>query len=189
MQLAARIWSDENVQYFILALYWGLVARPIALALVPYVVFSIFHCLTYLRTALLPAIDPSSTSETSQTAAAKLSRQGGIWVKANYERAMQLVAGVEVILLGLRVLLGFIVRQSTLVTILVFAAFLRYRYMTSAFVRQRFSAVALSVDHGLADPRVPPAIRAGWRTVCDTLYRTVGSAATARPSSQAKKTS
>ena len=189
VQLAARIWSDENVQYFLLALYWGLIAKPIALALVPYVVFSLFHCLTYLKSALLPAIDPSSTSETSQTTAARVSRQSGAWVKANYERAMQLVAGVEVVLLGLRVVLGFIIRRSTFTTLLIFAAFLRYRYLTSAFTRQRFSAVALAVDHGLADPRVPPAMRNGWRTACDTIYRLVGSAPAARPSAQNKKAS
>lgn len=174
VQLAARVWADENVQYFLLAVYWGVAAQPVSLALVPYIVFSVFHCLTYLRTAVLPTFDPSSTSETSQTTYARLARASGAWVKSNYEKAMQLVAGVEVVLLGLRLTLGLVFRQSSFVTLIVFAAFLRYRYLTSAFVRQRFSAVALAVDHTLADPRVPPAAKGAWKTACETIYKTLG---------------
>ncbi|BFZ56371.1 Transmembrane nucleoporin [Savitreella phatthalungensis] len=164
-------------------------ARPVALALVPYVIFSLFHVLTYLRTTILPAVDPKSTSEADNGTAAMVSKRIGIWVKANYERAMQLAARVEVVLLGLRVVLGLVIRSTTLTTLLVYVGFLRYRFATSPFVRQQFSQVNLVVDHTLADPRVPPAARDAWRTFTNLVSTYFGGRAGKNPAGPAASSS
>lgn len=168
LQFAAKVWADENTQYFVLALYW-FVSEPIAVALVPYACFSVFHFLTYLRTNVIPTFDTSTAQADSQTLGARLSRFSNQWVKTNYEKAMRLVAAVEVLGIGLRVVfgvatLGYIFPKTSITSLFVVFSFLRYRYFTSAFTRQQFSQLALQIDHAVADARVPPVVRQIWGT-------------------------
>lgn len=169
VQLIGKLWADENTQYFVLAIYW-FVSEPIALALVPYFCFSVFHFLTYLRTNVIPTFDPSASSPDSQTPGARVSKLSQDWVKANHEKAMRLVAAIEVLALGSRVFFGvltfgYILPSTSFTALMVVVSFLRYRYFTSAFTRQQFSQLALQIDHAVADQRVPPVARQGWATV------------------------
>jgi hypothetical protein len=52
---------DENVQYLLLAMYWWF-SKPIFFTLVPYVTFSLFHVLTFLRTTVIPMVFPHSST-------------------------------------------------------------------------------------------------------------------------------
>lgn len=167
------------MQYFVLAAYWFL-TEPVAIALVPYFCFSIFHFLSYLRTNVVPTFDITATQEGSQTIGARFSKMSNIWVKANYEKAMRLVAAIEVLGLGSRVALGvatfgYIFPSTSLTTLLVVVSFLRFRYFTSAFTRQQFSQLALQIDHAVADQRVPPVARQAWTTIKGLISNYAGS--------------
>ncbi len=184
---AARVWTDENVQYFLLSVYWFYFCKPLTIALVPYTIFSAFHFLTYLRTNILPTFDPTALTPGATSPAAKLSHMTQNWVKANYDGAMQLVSRIEFIGVGGRVLVGVITLRTSFTTLLVFGSFLRYRYFTSAYTRTQFIHFTLRVDHLVADSRVPPMIRHGWNTVKGLTSRYLGNpglAAQSRPSSQ-----
>lgn len=92
------------------------------------------------------------------------------WVKGNYEKAMRLVAGIEVLALGARVFFGvltfgYVLPKTSVSSLLVVLNFLRYRYFTSAFTRQQFTQLSLNIDHAVADARVPPAVRQVWGKV------------------------
>jgi len=52
-----RAFADENVQYAVLALYWW-ISKPIALTIIPFAIFSLFHTLTFIRTNILPKFVP-----------------------------------------------------------------------------------------------------------------------------------
>lgn len=112
---------DENVQYLcisqfytikgfllmfkVLAIMW-FVSRPIAVSLIPYTIFSLFHFLTYFRSNILPTLNPNALKSDEKSLEASVCRHIQHLVKIYYESAMKLVSKVEVILIGTRVLIG-----------------------------------------------------------------------------------
>lgn len=127
---------DENVQYFLLALYWffsspitgkarirvddieihGELICFITVTLVPYATFSLFHALGYVRSNIIPNVFPaapaaaasssSSSGASTTTWQAKTQQQIKAWVDKNYETAMRFVAQIEVVGIMGRLLLG-----------------------------------------------------------------------------------
>lgn len=82
---ARRAFADENVQYMLLALFWYVISNRrgslthgqvdlqadrtyvyslsqamslIAVTIIPFATFSLFHCLTFLRTNIIPKFVP-----------------------------------------------------------------------------------------------------------------------------------
>lgn len=189
IQLAAKIWADENMQYFVFAFYWCFVADPVFVALVPYTIFSVFHFLTYMKTNVVPAIDPASSAQDSKSPGARFVQLSGAWTKQNHEPAMKLVSSVEVLALGSRVLLGvvsfgYLFGRTSFTTLLVVVSFLRYRYLTSAFTRQTFTHLGLQIDHALSDARVPPVALTSWRSVKGLLSNYLGTTPGGPPQAQ-----
>ncbi|GAA5913380.1 uncharacterized protein JCM6883_003058 [Sporobolomyces salmoneus] len=168
-----RALLDENVQYLLLALYWFL-TKPIAVTLLPFATFSLFHTLTFLRTSVLPKVptapskSSSSSSSSSSSAAAaqqqptsagaRLSKGIQTWVKANYETAMLFVAYIEVGLVFGRILLGAITFQNSLLTPLIFGHFLRLRYYLSPPTRTAFGWLNGRVEHHIVKNNSVPAV-------------------------------
>jgi hypothetical protein len=80
-------------------------------AILPFATFSLFHCLTFLRTNVIPAFVPKSrTVEPGQPRPAphaleNVSRIVQTWVKKNYDSAMKFVAYAELLILA-RVVVG-----------------------------------------------------------------------------------
>ncbi|KAK2462071.1 hypothetical protein APHAL10511_006534 [Amanita phalloides] len=141
-----RALFDENVQYFVLAMFWYS-SKPVSFALVPYAIFSLFHALTFTRTTLLPQILPPGPATTAGGAPQPhpFSKKLQVWVKNNYDYAMRVVAYTEVLIL-LRVILGAIMFQNSFVSPVVYAHFLRQRYYHSAFTRDAVGDVGNRMD-------------------------------------------
>lgn len=155
---------DENVQYLLLAIVW-FSSKPIALSLIPYMIFSLFHFLTYLRSNVLPTLNPNALKPDENCIEASVCRYIQHLVKYYYESAMKLVSKVEVILIGTRVLVGAFMFQNSFTILLFYALFIRYRYFTSIYTRQTFVHISIHIDHLVADSRVPNSIRNLWTTV------------------------
>lgn len=173
----SRVVLDENVQYLALSAYWlWHRARPIPITLLPFVVFSLFHVLTFIRTTLIPLLFPPPTSPapTAGTSAPTFTKkvQSGIqtWVKANYDLAMRVVAYAEVVIL-LRLLLGAVLLQNSLLAPLLFAHFLRFRYVMSSFTRQAIDHVDSTLGAYNRDPRNPDIVRKAFLTGRDLIIR------------------
>lgn len=150
---------DENVQYFILAIFW-FTSKPVTVALIPYAIFSLFHALTFTRTTLMPQfLPPGPPAAAGGTPTPPpLAKKLQVWVKANYDRAMSLVAFAE-ILIFVRVLLGAVTFQNSLLTPLFYAHFLRQRYYQSAFTRHALSTSEKKFEETIIKrPGVPPAV-------------------------------
>ncbi|TFK23109.1 hypothetical protein FA15DRAFT_670844 [Coprinopsis marcescibilis] len=154
---------DENVQYFILAFYWW-TSKPVTLALLPYAIFSLFHALTFARTTLMPQFLPPGPPATAggPPTPPPLAKKLQVWVKTNYDRAMSLVAYTEIIIF-VRVLLGAVTFQNSLLTPLIYAHFLRQRFYQSAFTRHALATVDKNVDEKIVR-------RAGVPPVVGTMY-------------------
>ncbi|KAK7058274.1 ATP-dependent RNA helicase [Paramarasmius palmivorus] len=130
-----RALLDENIQYLLLALFWW-TSKPIAVTLLPYTIFSLFHALTFTRTTLMPQFLPPGPPATAGGAPTPhpLAKKLQVWVKANYDTAMKAVAYTELVIL-LRVVLGAITFQNSLISPIIYAHFLRQRWYQSAFTR------------------------------------------------------
>ncbi|KAG5518086.1 hypothetical protein PMAC_003272 [Pneumocystis sp. 'macacae'] len=159
-----RIWMDENVQYLFLAIVW-FVSRPIAVSLIPYMIFSLFHFLTYFRSNILPTLNPNALKPDEKCIEASICRNIQHLVKIYYESAMKLVSKVEVILIGIRVLIGAFTFQNSFTVLMFYAFFIRYRYFTSTYTRQTFLYITIHIDHLVADSRVPASVRSLWTTI------------------------
>ncbi|KAK6535045.1 hypothetical protein TWF281_006343 [Arthrobotrys megalospora] len=181
--------GDENVQYLFMALIW-LFTTPIYLALLPFTIYSTFHFLTYLRTALIPTLlptppssstpttAPSSSSGTPPSATSPPKKQNANvvseiiskFVKSHYDTSMAVVANLE-LALWVRLLLGCLIFANSWILLIIYTAFLRIRVSQSPFVRQALHQAETIIDGVVADPRAPPALRNVWASTKDGVRK------------------
>ena len=178
-----RALMDENVQYLFLAVYWFM-SKPIFITLVPFVTFSLFHVLTFLRTTVIPIVFPSASpapganqaaaggAPAAQPAAppAKIAKFIQGWVKANYDPAMRFVAYAEVAIFA-RVLFGALLFRNSLMAPLFYAHFLRLRFYMSSFTRAAFQHVKSILDGYTQHQSCPPVVRKAYLTLTDLISR------------------
>jgi len=175
MAYVRKAGADENFQYFVLALYW-FCTKPIALVLVPYATFSLFHVLTFVRTNILPKWLPASAptpGQSERNAQSPVAKSLHAWVKANYDPAMRCVAWTELLILarvvvgsviGLLPYIGRLPLRNSLLTPLIFAHFLRLRYFHSSFTRQVIHASDVSISKYINAPDTNPAVKKAVET-------------------------
>ncbi|KAH8100535.1 hypothetical protein BXZ70DRAFT_1008033 [Cristinia sonorae] len=166
---------DENIQYFAMAIFWWM-SKPVAIALLPYAIFSLFHALTFSRTTLMPQFLPPGPPATAggPPTPHPLAKRLQLWVKSNYDSAMKLVAFIELGIL-LRVVLGAITFQNSLLTPLFYAHFVRQRFYQSAFTRTAVSVVYGYIDNFVRKPGNPPVAINIWDKFTMVVSRWAGS--------------
>lgn len=169
---------DENVQYFLLAFFWWS-SKPVLFSLLPFMIFSLFHVLTFTRTGLmtqfLPPGPPATPGgpPTPHPVAKKLQ----VWTKANFEPAMKIVAYIELIIL-VRVLVGAVTLQTSIVAPIVFAHFLRQRYYQSSFTRDAIGHADAKIGEFVRREGIPPAVGQVWEKARGLIGRWSGSTLT-----------
>ena len=157
--------TDENVQYLIMALVW-LFSRQIPLAVTPFAVYSVFHVATYVRSNLLPTIQPppASAAAGSKPPASGASEAIGKFVKEYYGGSMTLVALLE-IGLWFRVLgSALLFQKGSWILLAVYTVFFRARVAQSSFVQEAIYSLTARIDAQLANQSTPPAARNAWGT-------------------------
>ncbi|KAK1928034.1 putative endoplasmic reticulum protein [Papiliotrema laurentii] len=153
---ARRAFADENVQYMLLALFWW-ISKPIGLTIIPFATFSLFHCLTFLRTNIIPKfVPPAPPAVAGQprpppAALQNVSNKIQLWVKGNYDSAMRFVAYTELAILA-RTAVGAVFFTNSFITPLFLLHFIRLRYHASPFSRQAVAQVVSRLD-GFILPR------------------------------------
>ncbi len=155
-----------------MALVW-LFARQMPLALLPFMIYSIFHVATYTRTNLIPTFQPPQQSSVGSTdPAAKPAYKSspmadsiGRFVKEYYDASMTLVASLE-IFLWFRVLLSAILfTKGSWILLAIYTVFFRARYSQSTFVHGAIEQFRARVDAMMANQSTPPFVRQAWETV------------------------
>ncbi|KAJ2488781.1 Transmembrane nucleoporin [Coemansia sp. RSA 2050] len=183
LAFAQRLLVDENVEYLMLAMYWAW-CRPIWVTLLPFVVFSLFHVITYTRSSLIPLFFPEVPAEIQRgraggqpvaSVAGRVSRFMGEWSSKYYSPALREVGVWEVAVIGVWVVLGAVTLQTPLTAPLAYFQFLRMRYALSAPTRAAFRRVRVFLDRLLtppaAHPGVPGVVADGYIKVRDVLVR------------------
>ncbi|KAF8624778.1 hypothetical protein AX15_005668 [Amanita polypyramis BW_CC] len=165
---------DENVEYFLLAMFWYS-SKPVTIALLPYAIFSLFHALTFARTTILPQIlqpgPPAAAGGPPQPH--PLAKKLQTWVKGHYDSAMRVVAYTELVIL-VRVVLGAIFFQNSFASPFIYVHFLRQRYYYSAFTREAVAVTVTRVDKYVHQPSTPPAVGRVWENGKALISRWVG---------------
>ncbi|KAG5341384.1 hypothetical protein C0989_011095 [Termitomyces sp. Mn162] len=123
----------------------------------------------------LPPGPPSSSNGAPQPH--PIAKRLQVWVKANYDTAMRVVAFTELVIL-VRVVLGAVTFQNSLLSPIIFAHFLRSRYYQSAFTREAVSVTSARIDQLVRKPGNPPAVVQIWEKVQMLAGRWVGSTLT-----------
>jgi hypothetical protein len=150
-----------------MALVW-LFSRQIPMAVLPFAVYSVFHVATYVRSNLLPTIQPQQSAGASPAGSkpkpSAASDMIGKFVKEYYDGSMTLVAILE-IALWFRVFgSALLFQKGSWILLVVYTVFFRARVSQSTFVQGAISQLTSRVDAQLANQSTPPAARQGWQT-------------------------
>ena len=188
---ALALAGDENVQYLGLynyslgkqsstltdtlfsigmALVW-LFGKQIPLALLPFMVYSVFHVATYTRTNILPTISPPQQPAASASPGGRPATKASPWadtigqfVKEYYDSSMTLVASLE-IFLWFRVLASALLFQKgSWILLVIYSIFVRARYQQSSFVQGAVGQMTARGDALVANQGTPPVAKQSWET-------------------------
>ncbi|CAO3646198.1 unnamed protein product [Cunninghamella blakesleeana] len=153
-----RILLDENTQYLLIAFYF-LWSKRIAVSLVPFFIYSLFHVVQFTQAHLIPNFAPHAASLGD-----KLKTLGD----QHYSSCMHLVAKYEVFVVMGRLVLGLFIFRSTIFSVLLYGHFIRMRFYTSSYMRDTFHFIGVKLDQYLlpenAHPKLPPAISKYYQT-------------------------
>lgn len=155
-----------------MALVW-LFSIQVPLALLPFMVYSIFHVATYTRTNLIPTIQPPTTPTSTGTSpggrpsqkTSPLADTIGKFVKEYYDASMTIVATLEIALWFRLLGAALIFTKGSWILLAIYTVFFRARYTQSSFVQGAILQAGRRVDGLMAGQGTPPIVRQGWETV------------------------
>jgi hypothetical protein len=172
-----------------MALTWFL-SRLTPLALLPFVVYSVFHVATYVRGNIIPVFSPppaSAASATSPPSSSSSRPQApprptgpvadaiGKFIKEYYDSSMTLVAFLEIALWFRVALSALFFTKGSWVLLVAYSVFLRARYAQSAFVQSAFANLGARADAVLANQSTDPRVRGAWEQVKAAMRHVVDS--------------
>lgn len=185
-QFAHQLFAEENVQYLLMAIFWWR-STPMLAPLIPYAIFAFFNSLNYTRTNILPAIfpnPPAGTTDPTAAQVANISRKIQAWTEKNHATAMAFVAYVEVVGVMGSLIFGAITFQSSFLSPIVYANFLRFRYFFSLHTRAAFALIRARLDNLIVppggNPKIPPVVAQGYTMARGAITR-FGQAAVQQP--------
>lgn len=168
-----RMLLDENTQYMIIAVYF-LFSRRIAVTLLPFFIYSVFHVLEFTYKQVIPSFAPQQKDIQSKLKSL---------VDKYHDLAMVYTAKIEVCGVMTRLVLGLFVFRSSLLSVLLYTHFLRMRYYMSSDMRQFLNETGTKIDQLLtpptAHPKIPPAVIKAYATAKEKYYAKAVPATTA----------
>jgi transmembrane protein 33 len=153
-----------------MATTWAL-SRQIPLALLPFVVYSIFHVATYIRSNILPALQPPTAAPNAAQSGGRAKATGpvadaiGKFIKEYYDMSMTLVAVLEILLLGRLLGSAILFQKGSWILLAAYAVFLRARFAQSTFVQAAVANLSARGDAAFANKSADPRARSVWEQV------------------------
>ena len=145
-----------------MALVW-LFSPQYPLALLPYVVYSVFHVATYTRANLIPTITPPQAGvDGAKPKSSPLADKIGTFVKEYYDFSMTVVSTLEVGLWFRIFLSAILFQRRSWILITLYTAFIRARFSQSTHIQNSFAQFSARVDSLVAAQGTPPALRQAW---------------------------
>lgn len=159
---AVTVLSDDNAQRLVFSLFCLVTPRRL-LALLPFIVNSLFVCLTYARSYILPAIGHRSESP--------LSTRLREFVFQYNEPLSMLTAYCELLLAVQLFFLAFTISMQGWAKLILYLTYFRMRYDSSIYVRRAVSQTDVAVDRLFGHPSIPTQVRQGWLQVKSLVRR------------------
>ncbi|CAR30383.1 nucleoporin POM33 [Lachancea thermotolerans CBS 6340] len=151
LQLILR---DDNALYVALAFMWLLTPR-LSLTMFPYVVFSFFHFLTYLKSVILPQVFEIGAKSRLVMAIDK-------FVRENSDRSMVWSSFSELVCLALVLMRALLWYPKSWITAIVYCLFIKIRYETSPYMKSGVKKWEVRLDGLVSHPQVPAALKNGY---------------------------
>ncbi|KXN72019.1 hypothetical protein CONCODRAFT_37514, partial [Conidiobolus coronatus NRRL 28638] len=173
MQYLERVLRDETFVYLMLAFSWK-TQKPVFATLLPFIIYSFFHTINYLKTDIIPTIAPSVTQElqaaqsnTAQTpsTAAQISIAIQSIFNKYYTLCMRKVSLYEISIVPLVLLVQVITFRISFMTIIYYGFFVFQRYQKSALTRNAFTELRSQLDAVILKPNVPPQVQQIYTTI------------------------
>ncbi|ODQ67115.1 hypothetical protein NADFUDRAFT_45325 [Nadsonia fulvescens var. elongata DSM 6958] len=147
------ILHDDNIHYLLIAFLWLFSARSFS-TLLPFIIFSTFHALTYVRSHILPALGYPATSP--------LSTKINLFIKAQNDRAMQFAASSELATLASLFVSVISFNKAAWVKFAIYLIFVRVRFEHSAFTKAALKTWEVKIDQLVAHPKAPVFLKSAW---------------------------
>ncbi|KAJ3396102.1 hypothetical protein HDU92_003971 [Lobulomyces angularis] len=145
-----RIMMDENSQYLLLAILW-VSSTPAAVSLIPYVIFSLFHVVTFTRTEIIPTIQPPPFNTTIKKVVSVLTK----FTISFQMKGLTAVAYLEVWVIMPYLVLTIFLGKTSILTPLIYGHFLRFRHFFSPLTRKSFADLENKLDVFFQKNNVP----------------------------------
>ncbi|CEP64118.1 nucleoporin POM33 LALA0_S10e02806g [Lachancea lanzarotensis] len=142
---------DDNSLYVAIAVMWFLTPR-LSVTMIPYVVFSFFHFLTYLKSVLLPQvfeIGPDS----------RLTVLIDNFIRQNNDRSMVWSSFSELVCVAIVLVRALLWYPRSWIVAVVYCLFIKIRYETSPYTRSGVKRWEVRLDGLLSHPSVPVAVK------------------------------
>ncbi|KAF9284412.1 hypothetical protein BGZ74_001740 [Mortierella antarctica] len=172
--------TEENTLYFLMAIYWWR-STPMLAPLIPYVVFAIFNALTYVRTNILSLASGDAAAAQASGPAKTIESL----VDKYHNPAMSAVALFEITGVMGSLVFWALTFQSSFISPILYAFFLRFRYFFNPYTRTAFTQLRARLD-GLVlnNPKVSPQALKAYGIAQRALVQ-FGRAAVQQPGTQA----
>ncbi|SCW04365.1 LAFE_0H11914g1_1 [Lachancea fermentati] len=142
---------DDNVLYLGVALLW--IATPrLTITMVPYVVFSLFHFLTYLKSVLLPQV--FHLSENS-----KILTLVDSFVRQNNDKSMNWSSFSELCCLIIVLLRALLWYPRSWIVAIIYSVFIKVRYEKSPYMKSCVKKWEVRLDGLVSHPKVFPQVK------------------------------
>ncbi|CDK25833.1 unnamed protein product [Kuraishia capsulata CBS 1993] len=146
--------TDDNVQYVALALAFLTILPSVVFAVVPFMIFAVFHILSYSRSTLFPVFGVPSESKISVFVAN--------FVQTHHDKSVYIGSTFELITLVWFLLGALLWRKGYWLGLLIYAYFIKLRYDKSIITRSVLKSWEVKVDGLVSHPSVPVQVKSTW---------------------------
>lgn len=159
--------TQNITNWSVMALIWSF-SRQIPLALLPFIVYSIFHVATYFRSNILPVIQPPTAVPNAAAGSGRTKATGpiadgiGRFIKEYYDSSMTLVAVLELALWFRLLVPALLFTKGSWILLGAYSIFLRSRIAQSSFVQGAVANLSARGDALFANKSANPQARQIW---------------------------
>lgn len=154
--------KNDNIQYISIAICLFAFIPIITISSFPFLLFSTFHSLTYLKSSLLPILPFNSQ---------KICNQITNFIKKYNIISMQYSSIIELLTFIYILLNGLIWRKGYWISTIFYGLFIKLRFDTSKYTRDTLKIWEVNLDGLLSSTSIPSQIKQGWFTFKSLLKK------------------
>lgn len=152
-----RFITDDNFIYALITLFWLLTPR-FTFTMIPFIIFSLFHFLTYIHSVLLPTIFHFEEKDPYVQLISE-------FVRNNRDQSLVWSSNSEIFCFIIVTLRAISWKQRSWTTFIVYGLFIKLRYEKSKYMRNCIRKWEVRVDGLVSHPSVPSQLKYLYATL------------------------